>query len=716
MTTWRRYLRYALAVFIVGLGAAVLFGLRDRADPVRAVAVERADPDAVIQTRGSRIVQADAAGENLSVVAAQQLTYSDGTIRLLDGVEVTVAEREGRPGFVLTGDEASVDENQTAVELSGTVTFSSGDGLEAATENASYLDAEGIVRMPGEATFTREGMLAKGRGAKYERSRDLLRLLDAARVDLTADGARTRITSRSATLAQTEGYMEFEGGVDIDAGTRQMEAARARVSLLDDTSDLEALELLGGSRIRGDNRVAGELREMSATTITLAYGESGQQIKQAALMGRAVVKLYGVDLARGARISGQSMDVELTPDDGSVRLVVTRRDVVLDLPSTPTQPTQRIRAEILRLTGETGDGLEDAQFAGAVEYRETRRSNGADLTRIAHADRLEATLTDGMSTLEGARFHGSVTFEDQEVTGEADEALYRVTEGIMELLTVEAGGQTPRVVDRRGSVQAQTIRLTLDGPKIDATGSVESVLTTAEREGDDANDEPSSRDDVKRPRLLDAAEPVLVTADRLFYDDTTAVATYTGRAHLWQDETEFNGEEIVLDEATGNISASGGVRTRTILSQLNDDTRGQEDAVTTGRARQMQYDDTLRMATYTTDAHVTGPRGDLFGDTIRIYLHEDSKTLDRVEASGNVRLETPGRFVSGETLFYYDADGRYEMEGEPVRIVEDLEEECRETIGRTLTFFITGDELSVDGRAETRTQTASGECLELKRK
>ena len=212
------------------------------------------------------------------------------------------------------------------------------------------------------------------------------------------------------------------------------------------------------------------------------------------------------------------------------------------------------------------------------------------------------------------------------------------------------------------------------------------------------------------------ASPVLVTADRLFYDDTTAVATYTGSAHLWQDDTEFHGEEIVLDEATGNISASGDVRTRTILSQLNDDTGVQEDSVTTARAGQMEYDDTLRLATYTGEAQVSGPRGDVFGDTIRIYLHEDSKTLDRVEASGNVRLETPGRFVTGAALLYYDADGRYEMEGEPVRIVEDLEEECRETIGRTLTFFITGDELSVDGRAETRTQTASGECAELKRR
>ena len=71
--------------------------------------------------------------------------------------------------------------------------------------------------------------------------------------------------------------------------------------------------------------------------------------------------------------------------------------------------------------------------------------------------------------------------------------------------------------------------------------------------------------------------------------------------------------------------------------------------------------------------------------------------------------------MSGATLVYHDADGRYEMAGEPVRIVEELEEECRETTGRTLTFFITGDELSVDGQAEVRTQTESGECADLKR-
>ena len=183
----------------------------------------------------------------------------------------------------------------------------------------------------------------------------------------------------------------------------------------------------------------------------------------------------------------------------------------------------------------------------------------------------------------------------------------------------------------------------LDGPQINATGGVESVLGANHPEIVDESAGEPSEGTLKRPRLLNADEVVLVTASELSYDDVTAVATYTGKAHLWQDGAEFHGDEILLDEATGNIRAQGGVRTRTVLWQVNDDTGLVEEAVTTGRAEQMTYDDALREATYTTDARVTGPRGDLQGETIRVHLQEDSKTLDRIEAD---RRRPPGNVAT----------------------------------------------------------------------
>ena len=707
MSAWRRAIRLALAAFIVGLGATVIFGLRDRAEPAGAVVVDRADPDAVIQTRGSRIVRADSFGEHLQVVADRQLTYPDGRLRMIDGVEITVAAREDRDGFVLVGNEASVGADKAEINIVGGVQLTASDGLRAATDEALYAEGDGVVRMPGQARFTREGMDASGLAAEYDRNQDLLRLLAGAQIDLTTGTGTTRIASETATVAQTEGYMHFEGGVSVDAASQHMDAAQARARFVEDVSHLEALELQGDARIRGNDVEAGQLRAMSAPSIMLAYDESAQHVEHATLTNGAALQLYGAD-GPGAQLTGRSIEVGFAAGGRGVADVSARTEVFLDVPETATQPAQRVSANAFAAEGQDGQALEQAQFEGAVEYRETRVKDGADLTRVARAERLDATLADGLSTLEGARFRGDVTFSDDDVNGQADEAFYLVSEGIVELLTVGPEGQTPRVIDRRGSVQAETIQLMLDGPHIEATGGVESVL------GGDSVDG-TRENDAKRPQLLDEDEAVLVTADYLSYRGEAETATYTGSAHLWQGETEFHGDQLVLDESTGNLSVDGNVRTRSMFKQINDETGVQEESVTTGRSRLMEYHDALRRATYTTDAQVSGSRGNLMADIVQVYLQADSKTLDRLEASGDVELETARRFVSGDTLVYHDADGRYEMEGEPVRIIEELESECRETTGRTLTFFITGDELSVDGQSEVRTQTASGECSELKR-
>lgn len=225
-------------------------------------------------------------------------------------------------------------------------------------------------------------------------------------------------------------------------------------------------------------------------------------------------------------------------------------------------------------------------------------------------------------------------------------------------------------------------------------------------------DEPASPTNVKRPGVLAADQPIYVTAGRLSYDAEHSVAIYSETAHLWQAETEFRGETIVLDETSGNVSAEGDVLTHSTIIQTNDETGEEEGSVMNGRGASFHYDNALRRATYSTDAEVEAPPGDLKADTVKVILMEDARTLDRFEAVGDVTLELPRRRVSGANLVYYDADGRYEMDGEPVRIVEETENECRETTGRTLTFFVIAEAVSVDGQSEVRTETSRGTCSE----
>jgi len=288
----------------------------------------------------------------------------------------------------------------------------------------------------------------------------------------------------------------------------------------------------------------------------------------------------------------------------------------------------------------------------------------------------------------------------------ADEAVYAIDEGRVELMTSGTAGRAPRIEDRRGSVQANLITLGVSGSRITAEGEVESVLIT----------DPTAADTehrARRPGLLEPSEPTYVTAGHLAYDRMTEVAVYSEGARLWQAATEFNAESITLDEGNGNISAEGAVRTRSLINRINNETGHQEESITTGRAEHFTYDDVLHSAIYTTDAGLTGPRSDLTADQISLFLLSDGRTLDRIEASGEVELTMPGRSVTGESLMYYDAEGRYEMEGGPVLIVEEMEEECRQTTGRTLTFFLTDNAVSVDGESEVRTETLRGTCPEL---
>ena len=170
---------------------------------------------------------------------------------------------------------------------------------------------------------------------------------------------------------------------------------------------------------------------------------------------------------------------------------------------------------------------------------------------------------------------------------------------------------------------------------------------------------------------------------------------------LWQGETSIKGPSITIDSRSGDLSATGPVTTSTIM--LQDDNKGGKERVSSiGTSKEFAYDDDVRRATYTGDAHITGPQGDLTSPKVEMFLKPSGDELERSEAYDGVVLRGNGRKTTGERLTFFGADQRYLVTGAPVTIVD----ECgRETTGRTLTFFQTVDRIVVDGNEQIRTQT-----------
>jgi lipopolysaccharide export system protein LptA len=397
-----------------------------------------------------------------------------------------------------------------------------------------------------------------------------------------------------------------------------------------------------------------------------------------------------------------------------VNALTAREKVQLLLPAQQGAPERVIRARTMQGSGPPGKGLTSARFSDGVEFREGPTDG---TPRVARARTLDLTMAPGTGAVEDARFAGATRFEQGALRASAADGRYQVGRGMLELSGAERN-RDPRVEDERITVDAKRIDLTFEGPVLIATTEVRSVLrpSTDTAAGGAAGRRPGTAATEKLPEprsvpgMLKDDEPVHVIAAKLEYNGTRALATYTGGARLWQGaDTTIHGDTIVLDEQSGDLKASGSVRSTFLLEQA-DDTGGPPTPVPSiASAKDLHYEDALRRATYTTDAHVNGPPGDCHADRIELYFGEEGSALERAEAYRSVKLIADARTSTGDRLTYFAADARYVMVGAPVRIVE----ECRETTAKTLTFWRSTDRILADGNEEIRTLTKKGgTCVE----
>lgn len=726
VTLWQRPTRIALATFAVAFGLILSFGARDRAPNVVADAVSRIDREAIIESRDAQILQREDRVDNLKIDADRQLGYENGSVKLLGNV---------------------------AIEFS--------DGLVVDTDEALYENDGDVVSMPGLTTFGRPNMQASAGAARYERIADLLYLEPDATVVLTSDvesnsGAATEISAGRALVAQTDGYMEFGGGVAITAGRQVMGAREIRSNLDPDNLEINSLVLTGDARVTGKEESVGSLESLTAPTINVSYetqllenivmeggarlvlftdGSAGQlremsaseiavgyvddELDSIVLDQTATISLVGEVEGPGTEISGDIIEVEIGAGAGAFERISGETEVSIHLPvgdgrqQTVSSDTLEVLGQAIETNGVAGL---QARFSDEVEYVESDASEtegGSEGFRRIFSESLNAELDPDLIGMHVATFSGGVRVETSELTGTAEQVIYDVDTDQVSFSGTDEQGRGPLLNDARGALLASTINVGLDGPNVEATGSVSSVLSSNQVDPDGAGDR-------KRPQLLSEETPIYVTSNQFAYDAEKSTATYTGSSRLWQDATEFRANSLVLDEQSGDISGVGSVQTQILMLQNDEDSEEPAQVISTGSAGSFEYIDDIRTAIYATTATLQTDVIDLSAGSIRLVLETDGRSLARISASGDVSLVLDSRQMAGETMTYYEDDGRYEMTGNPVRIIEELTSEaddaemeaveCRETTGQALTFYVSSEALSVDAQSEVRTTSMNQPC------
>ena len=698
---WRRAARAVIAVLAVALVVVVALAVKRRAPASDASGARRTDPGAVVESTGGRVQRFKLSREDVRVDYDKNLTYADGSTKLV-GITITTDNRAGGRSFIIKAKEADLGQNESTIALTGNVRLTSSDGTVIATEHATYSDKDGIIQAAGPVNFSGNRMTGSGIGMTYDNGRDVLSILSHATVHVAPDekGAGSLdVTSDRATVARRDKFVRFEEHVVLRRAGQNIESDEVVAVLSDDEKRIQTMDLRGNARVSSAKVVAGGLQTLTGRNMNLKYAEDGQTLEHALIDGDAVIALAGERGKAGRQIDGSSIDIVLGPDGTTPVGLAARENVRLLLPAEPSVPARTIHAATMNGTGEPGRGLTHAQFVGNVQYQE----RGQNVDRGATSATLDVVMKPGMSEIEEARFAHAVHFTEGKMTATAAVGRYDLGKGLLELTGTEPGAVTPHVVNDRIAVDATRIDVTLAGPKLKATGTVKSVMRPAAGNGvNGGNGASGAKADAHLPGMLKQDQPVNITGDTLDYDGGASKAVYTGSAQLWQGETTVKGSAITLDDKTGDLAAAGPVTTVTSLDESDKDKK-KTRARSTATAKDFKYEDALHRATYTGDAHMSGPDGDLTAAKIELYLKPSGDELDRVEGYDAVALtDEKHRKTTGTRLTYVTADERYVVLGLPVTIVD----ECgRETKGRTLTYVKTADTIVVDGNEQTRTQT-----------
>ena len=705
MTRWQRRARLMVALFAIVFAVVVFFAFRRRPGTA-APQPAPIDPKAVVESTSGHVVQVKGTRENVAVDFEKQFTYKDGSSRLLN-VKVTATDRRDGRVFTLTGKEGQVTDNPSSYSIHGDVRLAAQDGLTASTEHAAYSDSNGILHAPGAARFTKGRIAGTGVGMIYNKNKDTITILDKTVIHVGPDekggsGAPgTDVTCETATYARKEKYIRFERGVKIVRGGQTTETDEATAHLSDDEKRIERVELHGSARVVEAAPAAGTLQALSGRDMDLKYRGDQEVLEHALITGGAAIQVAGDPGTEGRRIAASRIDITLAPDGSTPTALVGRDAVELTFPASQGAGARTVRANALNARGEPGRGLTAARFTGNVEFRESvpaapSTGSGRADERLARSQTLDVALKPGMADIEEAKFSGAVRFEEGALTTRSAAARYLVAAGTVELTGSEPppGAAVPHVVNEQIAVDATTINLTLAGPKMKAEGTVKSVL------------QPQKNSQTTRlPSMLKQDQPVNVVGDALDYDGTVSKAIYTGSAQLWQGDTSIRAARIVIDDKAGDLAASGAagtVTTSVMLEQVNATTKAKERIRSLGTSKEFVYEDASRRATYTGEAHLSGPEGDMTAPRIELFLKPSGDELERAEAYENVTLRETGRRTTGTRMTYFADTEQYKVSGSPVRVVD----ECGgETVGTTLTFDKTHDTIVLDGKKQFRTES-----------
>ena len=284
---------------------------------------------------------------------------------------------------------------------------------------------------------------------------------------------------------------------------------------------------------------------------------------------------------------------------------------------------------------------------------------------------------------------GNVVYMDKDLKAWGDRARYTPDDEMLYL------NGSPRVIQGGMTTTAVAMRMNRSTGEAFAEGDVKSTYN-------DLKEQPNGG-------MLASSDPIHVTSQKMMSHHNPGVATYTGKARLWQVANVVEAPSIEFDRDARSVVAFGipGEPVSTALVQTDSSGKTTPVAITSDR---LTYNDSERKAHFEGNVIAKGQDATLTANTADAYLKPAEEgwdrpqagmgtgRLDRLIGTGHVVIVQPTRRAKGDRVVYTTEDDKYVLTGNLPSI---FDAERGTATGDSLTFYKRDDRVLVEGEAKS---------------
>lgn len=712
-------------------------------------------------TEGFSFLQSEQGQARFEIKAKINLGFRDNK-NLLESVTVKVFGKNGSRHDTITSDRCEYDQEKEEIVFSGSVviTLSQAGGKPEPSkveptpndtlttiqmEKITYLKASGKAQTEDLVRFARGRMQGTSRGLTYDSNHESVRLHSAVEIvvqPLDPHEAPLQLRCDTLDYLKASSQIEMHSNVSLREGNHSLDANRLTAWLREADSSVSRIDALG--RVRSASRNPRVLLQVDAEEVSYFFDPTGRWLDK--VVAKQNVKTQSLDPAEKRELMAQEVDVVLKPETNLMDSLHARGNVTLVMADGKTR-------DILRQENTSVEFARDPRFDGtcapgdkrvkAPEMHVDFRDDGKRISQVQttgrslleefplRPDRDKTVLAAGIFRLFFVKDSDQIEkfTADDEVrvdviaaaapvktsTSDHLEAFFdsetrqlsqlhqfgnfRYRESDQEALAAEASyfAETRRTVlkgrplvkDASSRTSADVIEFEPSENLVKARGNVRSVF---ENRGKNA-----------QPGMFQAEAPVFASADFLEVQTQKGVATYRRKAKLWQEDQVLRSETLVLYRNEERLVANTQVVSLFYLEQESAEEKKERKPATV-HSDWLEYEHSLQKATYFRNVKMNSAMGRLSSDQLEVFLkqQENRKSVERLLATGRVKIEQPGKLASSESAEFFQSERKVVLTGGMPRV---LDSERGSTVGARLTMFFDDGSITVAGNPETRAIT-----------